>query len=227
MNVIGQQAVTKKRHFLELTVVKQSIQVPPAVAIVFENVLTIVAATNHVINSTGVFYAKGSCHTRSVSLAPPEIKYIHLFKPDPIAYRTIAIPAHGQEVDLLHHWLKLIVEFRCSVEHIPVAPRPAFQLQQKLLRAIGSLDFLDLHFSNEGILFQEGFAQGIERVRIQRTQHPEFAFALGRRQYLIARHSLSGREPGLGEETIAENQCKASYSYEHELHSSTSLNFAR
>jgi hypothetical protein len=65
MDVIGQKAVTKKRNLLELTVVQQPVQVPPAVAIVFEDVLTIVAAANHVIDSTGILYAKRACHTRS------------------------------------------------------------------------------------------------------------------------------------------------------------------
>src|SRR5262245_15373382 len=80
-----------------------------------------------------------------------------------------AIPAQGKKINLSYKRLELIVELRRHVKDIPVAPAPAFELKEKLLRAIGSLHLLDLHVLNEWVLVQKGLAQRIKRTRIQRT----------------------------------------------------------
>src|SRR5215471_2089014 len=82
-----------------------------------------------------------------------------------------AIPAQGKKINLSYKGLELIVELRRHVKYIPVAAAPAFELKEKLLRAIGSLHLLDLHVLNEGVLIQKGLAQRVKGRWIQGAQH--------------------------------------------------------
>src|SRR5262245_45188107 len=134
-----------------------------------------------------------------------------------------AIPAQGKKINLSYKGLELIVELRRHIKDIPVGAAPAFELEEKLLRAIGSLHLLDLHVLNEGVLVQEGLAQRIKGRRIQRAQHAQFAFGLGSGQNLGARRVDRGPEHGRTHQEMRENKQKRNYRCRNEVHRITSF----
>ena len=77
MEVVGEKTIAEKLYFLLLTVERELFQVGSSVLVVFEDALTVVAATDDVVDGTGVFNANRAGHVKRLS------RSIHVFKPDP------------------------------------------------------------------------------------------------------------------------------------------------
>ena len=77
VEVVGEKTIAEKLHFLLLTVEREPFQVGSSVVVVFEDGLTVVAATDDVVDGTGVFNANSAGHVKGLSGS------IHVFKPDP------------------------------------------------------------------------------------------------------------------------------------------------
>ena len=77
VDVVGEKTIAEKLYFLLLAVGKELFQIGGSVVVVFEDGLAVVASTDDVVNSAGIFDPNRAGHAKGLS------RPIHVFKPDP------------------------------------------------------------------------------------------------------------------------------------------------
>ena len=77
VEVVGEKTIAEKVYAFLLTVGGELFQVGSSVVVVFEDGLAVVASTDDVVNSAGIFDPNRADHAKGLSCP------IHVFKPDP------------------------------------------------------------------------------------------------------------------------------------------------
>jgi hypothetical protein len=87
VDVVAEKTVGEKVDFFLLTVKRQLFQVSLSVAVVAKDALPVVASADDMVDGSGVLDPDWAGHPEQLLHFPPICNSIHLYKPDPLAFR--------------------------------------------------------------------------------------------------------------------------------------------